>query len=315
MIELAVGGWSAVVSALDGTRPIVTGEMVHDWPADLLPKLVTRGVLVEGAPSASLACRECPESPYCDVVHAESWTGRVRALLRCPHCGPCEIPLDWLRRWHVDSVALMHMLAESLGLKQCPNEVSAGHLWRSGRIHRNGTNWSLWWGIRLARQDAVEMLQTVKFSPRTLLVVPGRRPRTRFPDGVVVGSLRELTTWDDDGLHWDQELLDELLRVEITMPSLQGKAAPRRRQSRASDIEALTQELKQHLRSARDYAFHTRDTQGIPKLLPRPTQKELAQRLGITESRVSRSLNDTAAQQLQLLWELAEDVDRIMRFG
>jgi len=93
------------------------------------------------------------------------------------------------------------------------------------------------------------------------------------------------------------------------------KPAPLRRQTRAADIEALVGELREHLRAARDYAFHSLETTGVAELLPRPSQKELAHRLDITASRVSRSINDRDAQQLKLLWKLADDVEGIMRYG
>ncbi len=108
--------------------------------------------------------------------------------------------------------------------------------------------------------------------------------------------------------------LDELLHVPQAEPRSPKKPAPTRRQTRAGDIDALVAELKQHLRSARDFAYHTRDVDGVPALLPRPSQKDLARRLGITESRVSRSLNDGRAIELQLLWNLADDLDQVLRF-
>jgi hypothetical protein len=53
----------------------------------------------------------------------------------------------------------------------------------------------------------------------------------------------------------------------------------------------------------------------VPALLPRPSQKELSHRLEITESRVSRSLNNPAAHHLRLLWSVADDLDQVLRLN
>ena len=172
----------------------------------------------------------------------------------------------------------------------------------------------MWLGFHLFRRDAGEIIGRAQFPARTLLLFPGRLPSCSLPQGVVSGSLRELTEWSDDGLQWDAERLEELLHVPASESRSPKKPAPTRRQFRAGDIDALVAELKQHLRSARDHAFHTRESHGVPALLPRPTQKDLARRLGITESRISRSLNDERAAELRLLWSLADDLDQVLRF-
>jgi hypothetical protein len=85
-----------------------------------------------------------------------------------------------------------------------------------------------------------------------------------------------------------------------------------RRGNRDANIARLTKEIKQHVRAARDHAFATRAWGGEPQLLPRPKQKDLASWTRLTPSAVSRCLKDAAARELQILWELALDLERIM---
>ncbi len=50
---------------------------------------------------------------------------------------------------------------------------------------------------------------------------------------------------------------------------------PHKRAKRAGEIAALTREIREHLRTARDYAETTLRQTGEATLLPRPTQDEL----------------------------------------
>ena len=86
------------------------------------------------------------------------------------------------------------------------------------------------------------------------------------------------------------------------------------RPTRATDIAALTNEMIEHIKAARNHAVTTRDLTGEAQLLPRPSQKELAQRAGVSESSVSRCLKHKAARELRILWELALDLDQIIGY-
>lgn len=262
----------------------------------------------------SVACPECPEAPFRDVIYTESSQGAARALLACPNCGLIDIPLDHLRRWQVERVVLADLVRRSLNLTGQRSESLPDRLWRLGRLSQGAAIWSVWLGFQLFRRDAGELLLRAQLPVRTLLLVPGRLPTSALPHGVATGSLRHLTEWSGETLRWDEVQLEELLHIPQAESRSRKKPAPTRRQTRAGDIDALVAELKQHLRSARDYAYQTRETRGVPALLPRPTQKDLARRLGITESRISRSLNDERATELQLLWNLADDLDQVLRF-
>lgn len=315
MIDINGNGWIDVLQAFDLSRPILDGRMVQRWEADLLRELGRCDLLSELPLTTCLACTECSESPFRDLIFTESVNGTQRVLFPCPNCGLYEVPLADLRRWQLDRSTLSQLIRASLALSVRLDEVVPGRLWRLGRYKQNGLNSTVWLGLQSWRRDLRDQLSQAIQTSGSLLLVPDKRPSCPMPDGVLVGVLAELTDWQYGQLVWDEEQLHELLDADGGYDRRQTKPAPVRRQTRAADIEALVCELREHLRSARDYAFHTLDTTGVAELLPRPSQKDLAQRLGITTSRISRSINDDDAQQLKLLWELADDIEGIMRFG
>lgn len=96
-------------------------------------------------------------------------------------------------------------------------------------------------------------------------------------------------------------------------PSRNPRSRPRRG-ARAANIEILEKEMEKHLLAARDHAHSLRDRGREPVLLPRPTQKELAQRTGLSESDVSRCLKDPRATVLKILWETAESLEAVMKY-
>jgi hypothetical protein len=306
--------WLELLSALEYERSILHGESVGDECEAFLAKLLAVGLLHEMSPAMSLACAECAEAPFREVVYTEAADGHSRALFPCPNCGLYEVPLDRLRRWQIDRGALIALIGRSLNVAGNASERVPGRLWRIGRLQRDAVHIALWFGPKLGHRDAHEVIARAQVAAPALLLVPSRMPRAALPEAVVTGSLRELTCWSDGGLCWDKDRLAELLTASGPVSRSSRKAVPTRRKTRATDIEALVAELKQHLRAARDHADHTLAMQGEPRLLPRPTQKDLARRVGITESRVSRSLNDPRAIELRLLWNVADDLDQVLRF-
>ena len=311
----SVNGWGEALKAFDLSRPIIHGQATKNWEGELVRELTQCDLINELPPATCIACTECGESPIRDVIFTESANGRQRALFPCPDCGLYEVPLSDLRRWQLDQSRLAQSIRESLALSVRLDEVVPDRLWRLGRWKRTGINMSVWLGLQSWRRNIRERLSPSLMRANSLLLVPNRRPLFPMPEGVVIGVLTELTEWHNGHLEWDEEELSELLGTNRPANPRPTKPAPIRRQTRAADIEALVGELREHLRAARDFAFHTLETNGVAELLPRPSQKDLAQRLGITSSRVSRSINDEDAQQLKLLWKLADDIDGIMRYG
>lgn len=125
------------------------------------------------------------------------------------------------------------------------------------------------------------------------------------PDG---DALRETASWE--------EYLQAFCQmVRLTLPSnYRNKKPAPMRGTRAANIEKLEKELERHLLAARDHAHSLRDRSLDPVLLPRPEQKDLARRTGLTKSDVSRCLKDPRAKLLRILWDTAVSLDDVMRF-
>lgn len=306
--------WLPFLSSLESERPILHGDALGDGRGTFASALTAVALLSELPPAKSLACSECAEAPFREVTYTEAADGRLRALVPCPNCGLYEVSLDRLRRWQVDLGVLIALIGRSLDATGNASERVPGRVWRIGRLQRDDAHSVVWFGLRLGCRDAAAFIARAQITAPALLLVPSRMPRAALPPGVFAGSLREMTNWSDGGIRWDEDRLTEQLAACEPIPRSSRKPVPTRRKTRATDIEALVAELKQHLRAARDHANHTLVTQGAPRLLPRPTQKDLARRVGITESRVSRSLNDPRANELRLLWNLADDLDQVLRF-
>lgn len=80
-------------------------------------------------------------------------------------------------------------------------------------------------------------------------------------------------------------------------------------------VDRLRRELIEHIQAARRYAFDRRDRTGEPALLERPTKSQLGQLVGLKRYQVTRCFEDPAGRELSLLWEVAGDLEQILRYG
>lgn len=96
--------------------------------------------------------------------------------------------------------------------------------------------------------------------------------------------------------------------------SSKNSASPRKRASRAAAIEALRRELIEHIKAAKDHAHAALEMDREPELLPRPSKAELGRRSDLPRHSVSRCFADATAQELRLLWQMAGDLESILRY-
>lgn len=113
---------------------------------------------------------------------------------------------------------------------------------------------------------------------------------------------------------WEAFCRGHLERAGLATPAQVRAAKPKKkRASRATTIDGLKRELREHLRSAKAH-YHATAERGDAKLLPRPQQQDLAERLGVSEPTVSRCLTRDSDQELKLLWSGAESIDFVRKF-
>jgi len=115
--------------------------------------------------------------------------------------------------------------------------------------------------------------------------------------------LKEVTRLDENyTIHVDTEKIEAIIEPD---KSASNKPVARRG-NRTAHIEKLVAELKEHYRTSRDNYY------AVGELLPRPTQAELAKRIGTRQDDVSRCLNDPGAILLRTLWKNAEDIRAVI---
>ncbi len=109
-------------------------------------------------------------------------------------------------------------------------------------------------------------------------------------------------------------VFDKGQSLPVEPPASKPTKKAKKRGPRTAKIEKIQLALVERIRAARDHADATREVGGVPELLPRPSQQELAKELGMTEPALSRCLNDPKAPVLKRLWELSDDLNAVMNF-
>jgi hypothetical protein len=132
--------------------------------------------------------------------------------------------------------------------------------------------------------------------------------------GNLVIPLELVTSLDNGTLMLDIE--DIQARIEDANDLDIGKRTPTKtkRSQRAANIESLTRVVIEFLRSARDYAFDTKDKNGVAQLLPRPAISHFCKQAGIKPHDFSRCLDDESARELKVYWGMTENLEQIMSF-
>ena len=305
----------AILQRAEAEPPLFFANETETRQNGVVNRLAAVGILSPASPARSAECPGCREHvrPTQSITDAAS---KVRIFVTCPECGPSTISPDRLRRWSVEFDPLLDAAFSDTGLSGRRDEIVQRRLWRLGRAEWAGKRCSVFFGRQFHKQDVPRLLRdahvpasAVVFS---LLTVPhGMTNGSSYP---VVIPLAKAVYWEKGGIRFDHAYVQDQLAGSSTHFPTTIKKPPPKRASRSANIDKLTKEMIAHIRSARDYAISTRDARGIPELLPRPSQRQLAKRLEISESDVSRCLKDPTARELRLLWDLAADVDRILSF-
>jgi hypothetical protein len=237
----------------------------------------------------------------------------MHGFIHCRDCGISEVPRRRLERWQIETGKLLsavYVCADCAIHERVP-----GQLWQVGKATWAGRPRDVWFGRGNRADDIAIAVETLPRRPKAIVFTPTEHGAGRWQDEIdnLVIALESALSFDGrefrlDIEHVESRIIDAGLGLEEETP----ERKPRKRAERAANIERIKNELIAHLRSARDHAFATKDQSGEPQLLPRPTQKELAGRVRLTEPDVSRCLKDESARELRIYWELALNLDQIM---
>jgi len=178
---------------------------------------------------------------------------------------------------------------------------------------------------RKALRKQVLELQHRSLRPGAILLTPSRANWTEDIDAaarqgrMLMAPVSEILSFEPAGLAetaaWEEYLQAFAQMAKLTLPgNYRNKKPTPIRAERTAAIEKLEKELEAHLLSARNHAHSLLDRGREPNLLPRPLQKDLAKRTGLTRSEVCRCVNDGRARVLKMLWEAANSLDAVMNF-
>src|SRR5262245_58133193 len=96
-------GLRLLLQRLDREPPLFFAEEARAAFGPSLDGLRSSGLLVAARPATVVACGGCGGGHAACVEYLrDRRTGRPRAYLPCPECGPVEVPAEDLCRWAVD---------------------------------------------------------------------------------------------------------------------------------------------------------------------------------------------------------------------
>lgn len=273
-------------------------------------ELEAAGLLLPAPPAGSWDCTDC--GSHCRLVYLDDARGISRVYAACSRCGPVAVESRQLDRFEIDTAALLTAIFEAHRVSVEP--IDPQGFWKIGRVTWAGQSREVWF-VRGSDSDvnakAESLLATHR---RACLFTPTRDAAQTWERRVpcIVVALEDVLDWIGAGFHLDEDVI--AARLDDSEASIEKPKRGRKRGSRAAAIEALRQELNAHIIAAADHAFATSERTGTPELLPKPTQAELAERIGVSPPTLGRCLTDKAAPELRILWEAADDVYEVMKW-
>jgi len=269
-------------------------------------------VLRPMTPASAADCNECGRR--CRVEYVADTIGKQRSYINCGDCGLAEIDPDLLQRWEIDTRAMLAAIFRSGGL--AIEERIVGQLWQVGKATWAGRSREVWFARTFRRGRVDSAVKLLRSRPKAIVFAPTEAGAQHWHEatGNLVVALDLAVALEAGTIRLDTEYVEGRIVDAGMGPDGVPKRPPKKRSPRTAKIESLKVELVRHLRAARDHAFFTKDETGTPELLPRPTQKDLGFRVGLSASDVSRCLSDEDAGELRLYWNVAADLDEIMRW-
>lgn len=269
-----------------------------------------QSILRQTTPTGWMDCTECGQRRK--VRYIADASGEMQGFICCSDCGVTSVPPLALARWEIDTIAFLS--AVFAGVNLSVQQRVAGHLWQVGKANWAGRWRDVWFVRAYRRDDVVVAVKELSRRPKAIVFAPTEAGAGRWQEAIgnLVIALESSISFDGDAIILDVGYIESRIVDAGMGGDATPKRRPKKRASRAANIELLKKEVILHLRAAEDHAFAKKDQTGEPELLPRPTQKALGERVGLSESDVSRCMKDPDARELQLYWTTALDLDQIM---
>jgi hypothetical protein len=264
------------------------------------------GLLVECERSRYAHCTDCGE--FSDEVFQEADDRRY--YVDCPECGCTEIDPRDLQRWTTDYHPLIALLRRELHTRGEWKIVVPGKLWQLGRAALHGAvSRPIYLGRSFQGPQSRDVLAQLPTGRSPLLFAISRTPEEGLPgiEPERIFPLGELVYLDGEDLRLDVAAIEAQVRTFL-VPEEGEASRPRIRSSRAEAIDKIKKELHEHILSMKSFLAHSEDR------LPRLTQQELGERVGLERSVVSRALRDRSDPLLPILWQTVNDPDAIRQY-
>ena len=226
----------------------------------------------------------------------------------CPRCGIAPVAARGLSLCRVDFSAVARRLAALLGARGAGEPIGdiAWPLGRRGNIPLVY--------LRRIEPAAAQMLIRRQFarSDRTRFIVSTRRRAELAGELFGFSHILSLEELLSDSAAAGALTAERPARVPFR-GGLPGKRPRPRRAERLVKIEKLLEYLKLYAKSLVETILR-RERDGLDLEIPRrPTQRQLAAKLGMTQSDISNCLRDKSAVLLRLIWENLENPEGLIR--
>ena len=314
-MSTAVEHLRKIFQRLDSEPPVVSGYDVNDKRGAFEP-LKGHGLFVTAQTARAAPCPECGSGPLRIEYVTDAGTRHRHGYVSCRECGTSEVDLRVRDRFSIDVPSLIRFAFATAGMKYQIEEIVPHRLWRVGKMKLTGRAREIWFGRGVHADSAHQCAAQLASARNAILFVPTERGVAWWKSQTdkLVLSLESTLSWSDGSAAFDHDYAEGALEPANNAKGTRKKPRPKRA-TRAAQIEALEQELIDHLRAAQDHARFTKDRTRPPQLLPRPRQKELALRIKASETSVSRCFKDPSARELRILWNLAVDINAIMKWS
>ena len=297
-------------SRWDVDPPAIHAREARSELRDIFGTLRDRSLVRAMTPAGAADCTDCGRR--CRVGFVTDTGATVRGYIHCADCGLAEIPASLLERWELDTSAVLTAVFREASLAIEPRVP--GRLWRVGHAQWAGRSREVWFVRGRGRDREPEIATVLRSRSKAVVFAPteANAQRWRETTGNLVIPIEAATAPGDGFVRLDIAFVEGRIHDAGLGEDVSKPRRVKKRACRAANIEALRQAIVEHLRAARDHAFDAEERFGQARLLPRPTQKALGMETGLTESDVSRCLNDPEARELRLYWDVAGDLGRIM---
>jgi len=219
-----------------------------------------------------------------------------------------------LHRWSIQTERVLASVFAGVTLSLAAKV--APYVWHVGKATWVGRSRQIWFARGFRREGCQAAVSLLRANSKAVVFTPTDLGAELWHEaaGNLVIPLELVTSLDNGTLMLDIE--DIQARIEDANDLDIGKRTPTKtkRSQRAANIESLTRVVIEFLRSARDYAFDTKEKNGVAELLPRPAISHFCKQAGIKPHDFSRCLDDESARELKVYWGMTENLEQIMSF-